>query len=304
METIDPDAAPRRLAELGGLSTRAALIDATSRACVDSALARGTVVATDRGRYALPAVDEAARLAHGLSGLLSHTSAALHHGWEVAVVPGRPHVSVPRKRRVGQERRISVQLHRQDVLPEDVTDGVATGVELTLLQCGRALSFAEALAVFDSAARHGVPPATFRRVARSAHGPGSAQVRRLVQVVDAAAANPFESVLRAIALGVVGLTVRPQVQVRTPRSTARPDLVDEMLQIVLEADSFEWHGGRAALRHDARRYDLLTAAGWRVLRFAWEDVMFDQDFVRAVMVDTVALVVGQAAQRCGDCGAA
>jgi very-short-patch-repair endonuclease len=289
-----PEDVVRRLEELGGLATRAQLGAATSRACLEAAVAGGLVVVSARGRYALPALEEARRLAHGLSGLLSLTSAALHHGWEVKGVPDRPHVTVPRKRKIVAERRTRVQLHRYDVLPEDVHDDIATGVELTLLQCGRSLPFDEALAIFDSAARHGVVPATFRRVARMAHGPGSAQVRRLARLADGDVANVFESVLRAVALDVPGLSVRPQVRIRTPHLTVRPDLVDEALQIVLEADSFEWHGGRAALRKDARRYDRLVAAGWRVLRFAWEDVMFDQEFVRQVLVDTVALAQGQA----------
>lgn len=306
MDTADADCdmVRRRLVELGGVASRRTLLHSLPRSVVDRAVASGSVLAVERGRYALPEVAQGRRLAHGLSGLLSLTSAALHHGWEVALVPDRPHVIVPRKRRVTPARRAAVHLHHGDVLAEDVVDGVATGVELTLLQCGRALPFTEALAVWDSAARHGVPPATLRRVALLARGPGSARVRRLARVVDGDAANPFESVLRAIALDVPGLDVRAQVRVRTPGTVVRPDLVDEMLQVVLEADSFEWHGGRAALRRDARRYDRLVAAGWRVLRFAWEDVMFDQDFVRTVVVDTVALVLGQAQRRCGGCGVA
>lgn len=296
MEPADPEDVVRRLVELGGLATRRMLVDATSRASVDAALAVGLVVAVDRGRYALPSVEQGPRLAHGLSGLLSLTSAALHHGWEVARVPERPHVLVPRRRLVSPVRRAGVELHRGDVLREDVTDGLATGVDLTLTQCGRVLGFDEALAVWDSAARHGVPSATFRRVALGVRGPGSAQVRRLAGIVDGSAANPFESVLRALALGVDGLDVRPQVRIRTGDTTVRPDLVDEALQIVLEADSFEWHGKRAALRSDSRRYDLLVAAGWRVLRFAWEDVMHDQQFVRRILVDTVAVVLAQTQQ--------
>ena len=82
----------------------------------------------------------------------------------------------------------------------------------------------------------------------------------------------------------------------------RPDLVDEDLRIVIEADSFEWHGDRTALRKDARRYDLLVADGWVVLRFAWEDVMFDQPFVRQVIE---AVVARQSTEvRCSRCGAA
>ena len=87
--------------------------------------------------------------------------------------------------------------------------------------------------------------------------------------------------LRATALDVPGLDVEPQVPIWGDLGlTVRPDLVDRRLRIVLEADSFEWHGDRAALRRDARRYDLLVANGWVVLRFAWEDVMFHPDYVR------------------------
>lgn len=103
------------------------------------------------------------------------------------------------------------------------------------------------------------------------------------------AANPFESVARAIALDVPGLQVTPQVTIRESGLVARCDLVDERLRIVIEADSFEWHGGRAALARDARRYNLLTVNGWIVLRFAWEQVMHEPAFVREVLVAAVAL---------------
>ena len=84
--------------------------------------------------------------------------------------------------------------------------------------------------------------------------------------------------------------MEPQVG-SVERSASTYDLISwiSRLRIVLEADSFEWHGDRAALRRDARRYDLLVANGWTVLRFAWEDVMHDQDWVRSVL----AAVVGR-----------
>lgn len=292
------------LAELGGISTRALLVKATTRPHVDAALRSGVIVADARGRYALPATDEAVRRAAALSGLLSLTSAALHHGWEVKSVPERPHVTVPRKRRVSAECRAGVDLHRHDVHPDDIVDDIATGIELTLAQCLTQLPFDEALAVGDSALRHGVPPATLRRVATSVRGPGAPQARRVAGLATPDAANPFESVLRAIALEVPGLAVRPQLGIRTSESYARPDLVDEDLRIVLEADSFEWHGDRAALRRDARRYNLLVCDGWWVLRFAWEDVMLDPDYVRRVLVMVVALVQRQADLACPRCSAA
>ena len=95
--------------------------------------------------------------------------------------------------------------------------------------------------------------------------------------------------LRAISLDVAGLSVVPQVTIRERGLTARPDLVDEGLRIVLEADSFEWHGGRSALTRDARRYNLLVVNGWLVLRFAWEQVMHEPGYVREVLVAAVAL---------------
>jgi very-short-patch-repair endonuclease len=302
---VEPDVdVAQVLAELGGVSTRARLVSATSRAGVDAALRKGTIVVAARGRYVLPAVDDALRSAAALSGLLSLTNAALFHGWEVKTVPERPHVIVPRRRRVSRARRAGVVVHYGDVHPDDVVDGIATGVELTLAQCLTRLPFDEALAVADSALRHGVPPATLRRVANTVRGSGAPQARRVAELASGDAANPFESVLRAICLDVPGLTVRPQLLILTPGSLARPDLVDEDLRIVLEADSFAWHGDRAALRRDARRYNLLVCDGWWVLRFAWEDVMLDPDYVRRVLVALVRLVDEQARSRCARCGAA
>jgi len=129
-------------------------------------------------------------------------------------------------------------------------------------------------------------------------------VRRVAAEADGDAANPFESVLRAVARDVMGLHVLPQRLVVTQRSTVRPDLVDVDLGVILEADSFEWHGDRRALRRDARRYNLLVVDGWIVLRFAWEDVMFDQPYVRDVLVAVVSLVHRRREVAGCTCGAA
>lgn len=46
---------------------------------------------------------------------------------------------------------------------------------------------------------------------------------------------------------------------------------------------------RGALRRDCRRYTKLVLLGWRVLRFAWEDVMFHQDYVRECLREAAGL---------------
>lgn len=257
----------------GGFSTRAHLIAETSRAGVDAALRSGSVVAGGRGRYALPDLDGAASLAHATRGVLCLTSAALHHGWEVKTTPCQPHVLYPRQRRLDPAAGQRVVAHRGRLHPDQV-DGLATSAETTLEMCLRRLPFDEALAVADSALRHGLYPGVLRRISASVQGPGSPQVRRVCVEASGDAANPFESVLRAIALDVPGLRVRPQVVISTPLVWARPDLVDTDLAIVLEADSFAWHGDRAGLDRDARRYNRLVAAGYLVLRCTWEQVMF------------------------------
>lgn len=88
--------------------------------------------------------------------------------------------------------------------------GPATAPELTVLQCARSLPFDEALAVADSALRHGLPPSALRRIAATVQGPGTPRVRRVCGEASALAANPLESVLRAIALDVPGLCAQPQ----------------------------------------------------------------------------------------------
>lgn len=269
------------VARLGGIATRAQLVAATSPAEVDAALDAGRLARTGRGRYVLPGTDAAVAVAHGLNATLALTSAALFHGWEVRTVPEKPHVIVPRKRNVPAHRRAEVVLHRRDLRCEERL-GIATSREVTLTQCMRSLPEEEALAVADSALRHG-HRALLAKVAAEVRGQGSGQVRRIAAQARVGAANPFESALRAIANTVAGLEVEPQVVIRTPHLYARPDLVDVRLMVALEADSFEWHGNRQALSKDAHRYNLLVAEGWLVFRFTWEQVMFRPDEVRRIL---------------------
>lgn len=153
----------------GGVASRADLIAAASRAEVDAALRAGQLVAVGRGRYGSPALDAARASAFARTGVLSLTSAALVHGWEVKAVPEAPHVLVPRKRRIPPHLRDGVVIHRGDLGPDDIAEGIATSRELTLVQCLRQLPPDEALVIADSALRHG-EQATLRRVAATVRG--------------------------------------------------------------------------------------------------------------------------------------
>jgi hypothetical protein len=114
-----------------------------------------------------------------------------------------------------------------------------------------------------------------------------ARCLRVALLADGRAANPFESVLRAIALGVDGLHVEPQVWVD---GVGRPDLLDRELGLVIEADSFEFHGSRRALKHDCERYNAFVVGGRLVVRFAYEHVMLQPRYVHGVLDGVVALL--------------
>ena len=242
----------------------------------------GAIVRVARGRYSLPVVDDAVRVAHALGGSVWHLSAALHWGWEVKTPPRLPSVTVPRHRQLSPGAP-SASLHWADLGADDRV-GLVTTPRRTLVDCLRHLPFDEALAVADSALRHeSLDRDKLVEVSAALRGPGAAAARRVAAHANGLAANPFESVLRAIALDVSGLHLAPQVPVRTPGFWVQPDPVDEMRRVVVEADSFAWRGDRRALREDARRYNNLVVRGWRVLRFAWEDVMHDPSYVRSTL---------------------
>lgn len=288
------------LTRRGGVAGHAELVAASSRRSLGCALDGGLVVRDARGRYSFPTADEAVRAAHQLHGVASsHLSAAAHWGWSTKTTPDRPWVTVPRNRAVSAADRKSTHVSWRRLDAVDVVDGWVTGPLRTVLDCAVALPFDEALAVADSALR--APAVTHDELLRAGEthpARGRARVDRIVRHASAQAANPFESVLRAICLGVPGLTVVPQVEVGDEAFYARVDLADVSLRIVIEADSFEFHGGRDRLRHDCWRYDELVARGWIVLRFAWEQVMFSPEWVRRVLVQAVmrprerALVAG------------
>lgn len=247
-----------------------------------------------RGRYSLPVVDVAVCQAHALAGTVSHRSAALHWGWEVKTVPDLPDITIRRKRHLKAGQCEEVDLHWADLDAGEV-DGHFTSRERTLVDCLRSLPVDEALAIADSALRsRSFTKARVVELVAEVRGPGAPQARRVAR----------ESVLRAIALDVPGLDLRPQQVISDRSGAGRADLVDRARRWVVEAESHTWHSRRGALRRDCRRYTKLVLLGWRVLRFVWEDVMFHPDYVRECLVEAACLADEQAGSgRDGDSAA-
>lgn len=267
------------LTRIGGCATTAELREHHSKRAVAAAIAAGEVVRLGRGRLALPSTGQHLRVAHSRSGTLSHLSAAQHHGWKVKIVPDVAHVTLPRNRRLRSEHSDGIHPYWADLDDDDTRGGFTTPLR-TVLDCARTLPFDEALAVSDSALRAGaVGRDLLRRAAAGLRGPGAAAVRRVARHADGRAANPLESVLRAIAIEE-GFELQPQLEVADTGMYAVVDLGSEELQLIVEAEGYETHGTREGLRRDCRRHSLFAARGWDSLRFCYEDIMFEQGWVR------------------------
>jgi very-short-patch-repair endonuclease len=275
------------LERLGGVATWSTLTGHCGTAEIRRLVASGDLVRDARGRYALPQADASIRAAGRLAAVLSHRSAALFHGWEQKSPPSTPELTLAKSRHVTPDQRRGVILHRSTLSPSDI-DGPATSARRTIADCLRSLPEDEALAIADSVLRsRAETSSSLRAFVGTLRGPGSHQARMTAAAANGLAANPFETELRRLAT-IAGLDVRPQVPLYDAHFLGQPDLVDVNRRIILEADSFEWHGSRRALVRDARRYNGFVVAGWVVLRFSWEDVMHHPDDVVRVLRDVAS----------------
>ena len=277
------------LERLGGTADARRLLRLTTRRRVRRAVARGRVVRLSRGRYALPTAGDARLAASALTAVVCLRSAAAHHGWALKQQPPVPELMVRRGRKLSPEQRRGVAIHWANLADDQVVGGVTTPVR-TVVDCARILPFDEALAIADSALRSGLVTRDDLD-AIDVRGAGAGAVRRVLRRADARAANPFESVLRALCVDA-GLVVEPQAAVDLGTGTIHPDLVCHALRTVFEADSWSFHTSRKAHRRDCARYNLLVIHDWRVLRLTWEQVMHDQAYVRWVLA-AVARRVGR-----------
>ncbi|MEO6512434.1 MAG: hypothetical protein ABIO16_15660 [Nocardioides sp.] len=276
---VDPVEAVTRA---GGVAPLAEVRRLVTRRALARALESGAVVRLPRHQLSLPGVDAARRAAAATGGVVSHLSAAQHWGWKVKLPPQRPSVTVPRGRRLDRDGGCllaTYDVHWADLTGADHVGGVTARVR-TVIDCARDLEFDAALAVADSALRCGVSAGALADGASGLPRTGRARAQRVACEASELADNPFESVLRAIALDVPGLHVRPQGWISR---VGRVDLVDEELRIAIEAESWAHHGSPEQFRSDVRRYTDFARLGWVVARFVWEQAMYQPDEVHLAL---------------------
>lgn len=279
------------LRELGGVATFGELILHTTRPEIVAALADGQIQKPRHNRYCLTDGDATTRAVAVTGGTASHLSAAQAFGWKLKTEPPRPTITLPRSARKPAGR---FELHWADLSDREVRRRV-TSRSRTVIDCARTYDFDVALSVADSALREGILDQDDLLIA-AARSPrtGRARAIRVAQEASALRANPFESCLYAIASCVPGMSVVPQGEVP---GVGLVDLLDRVLGIAAEAESFEHHWSKAGLQRDVDRYTCAARLGLVVVRFTWPEVMFRPEYVAAVLADVVKWRTMQAVGR-------
>lgn len=238
---------------------------------------------------ATPAPDEPlVAAAIGLDATISHDSAALLWGMELVATPEQMSVTVGRNR--SRLTRSGVRIFRRDLAPEERVhrDGVpVTSALRTVLDLCRSLPLAEAVAATDSALRRGLVTVEELTAALVALAPGRGRQRiaRVLRLIDPASGSVLESLCRILLVQAGLAPEESQLVVRSARGRilGRVDFAWPSARLVVEVDGFAFHADRESYRNDRRRTNELVLAGWRVLRFSWEDVVHHpEDVVAAV----------------------
>lgn len=206
--------------------------------------------------------------------------------WTAAALHG---VDAPRDRQThvtvrGSRRRRSsspeIFIHRTRYLPAEhivEIDGVpSTSLPRTIVDCASALDHWSALRLLDSAS----PSATmWRRIHtvcdRLSNGrPG---VRAIADATAPDGADRIRSMLER--MGRAALTTRgvpegeSNVAIHDRSGRIREvDLCYHRQRVIVEFDGMRFHGAGSAAQHDRATDRRLQIAGWRVLRFTWQDV--------------------------------
>jgi very-short-patch-repair endonuclease len=216
----------------------------------------------------------AAVLACGEGAALSHRSAAAH--WGLLDTQSAFIDVTARRGRHGMSR---IRLHSaRSLAPHDTTthEGMPiTSVARTLFDLAatvrpdrleRALAQAERLQLYDGRAIADVLSRSNGHRGRAALTEATAQEPALTR-----------SELEAIFLSLVRQAGLPEPQTNLTLTALDhlrqdPDFYWPTYRLIVETDGWETHRTNAAFKRDRRKDAALVAAGWRVMRFTYDDV--------------------------------
>jgi hypothetical protein len=267
-----------------------------STSAVSRAVRDGRLVRLHRGVYAVghralrrEGVWLAAVLAGGPGAVLSHRSACAL--WGICAEPAMGvDITVPRD---GARGRRGIRAHRCRLHSDDVT--VKRGIAVTtpmraLLDAAedlsargldRAVEQSERLRLFNG----------FQLPALLERAGGRCAAARLAKAVARYDDNHefTRSTLEDLALDLVRDHGVPRPVVNAKVGEYEVDLLWSAERVVVEADSWTFHGTRAAFERDRQRDADLQARGYRVLRVTWRQARDEAAWIAARLRDVLAL---------------
>lgn len=276
------DAAIARIARgQRGLVTRHQMVSAgMSSAAIAHRVALGRLHRMHRGVYLvgheIPPVlarELAAVLACGVGAVLSHRSAAAL--WSLPSAPQRE-LDVTTDQR-GRSQRPGLRVHRVRTLPAgDRTRRHAVPVTTparTLLDLSQVVGRRELQRAFEEAAARRLVRAEslLAELERAAGRRGSVALRTLIQRSAGPALTRSEAEARLLALVRAADLPPPETNVAVGRYEV--DLLWRAQALVVEVDGYAFHSSPAAFERDRLRDARLSAAGLRVTRVTWSQIV-------------------------------
>lgn len=249
------------LRHVGSVARTSTLLGAGfSERGIRNAVAAGEVGRLRHGVVALPgAAPEFVAAVLG-NGLLTCASATVHHRIWRLHEPDRVHLLC----RHGATK--GAVIHRGSVVPPDSPWPVA-GLTDTLLHALRCLPALEAAVVVESAVLQGRTGLPYLRERLPGNRNGAA--RQVLELVDGTADSPIEVVAR-LAFRAAGIHTETQVEL------PGIGIVDFLLEgfLIVELDGAS-HLEPAQVRKDRRRNNATILEGYAVLRYGYQDVVYN-----------------------------
>ena len=281
-----------------GVVSRAQLLAAGMGAhTIDNGVKRGRLRRVHRGVYrvgppvAPRATTMAAVLACGPEAAVGYGSAAGLWGLRSAPPPSAPvDVVVPG---AGRARRPGIRVHRaRDLRAADVTcvDRIpVTRPARTLFDLAPSLTARQLERAWARAEREGLvrPDELMALVARAPQRRGAVLLRALCEAGAEPAHTRSEAEERLLALIARGGLPRPEVNVRV--AGYEVDFLWRAAGVVVEVDGFAYHGSRTRFEADRRRDGDLSAAGLRVLRFTWRQIVEEPEVTLVTLAQVLAM---------------
>ena len=245
---------------------------------------RGLLVQLHRGVYAVghrqlrPAAHRlAAVFAVGPEAVLSHRDAAWLHGLR----PGNHRQTDVSTTARGRASTSLIRVHRTTVLPPaDVTtrDGIpVTTVARTVVDLAGVVPRDHVEKVIVEADRRQLldmraVDAVLRRTRQRADARGRAVLAAALDQHRAYALQLDADTLERLLLAIVRTHDVPQPLIRHMIGDREVDACWPDQRVAVELDGWEFHHDRRAFQRDREKSNMLTAAGWTVLRFTHHDL--------------------------------